>query len=89
MHDAPSSYRALVRLFLYLFLNDGIDYRYCRDVEDVAYGAFCLGKVDGLVQTHLDRTYDLGIVAQGMEHLCAAVGRAQVGEYECVDLFSF
>ena len=47
-----------------LFVYDSIDNCYCSDVNDIAHGALKIGKVDRLVQSHLDRTNQFGVRIQ-------------------------
>ena len=46
------------------FVHIGINDSYGGDVYDIAHGAFEVCEVDGFVQSHLYRTYDLNIRIQ-------------------------
>ena len=57
-----------------LFQYHCVDYGYGGDVDDVAYGTFEVGEVDGFVKPHLDWTDDFAVVRHALDHLITAVG---------------
>lgn len=52
-----------------LFLDNGIDNGNSRNVYDVAHRTFKVGKVDRLVETHLDGADDFCFLAEHLQHL--------------------
>ena len=76
-------------LVLLQLLHVSVDGGDGRDVHDVAYRALEIGEMDRFVQSHLDRTDDLGLGTQALQELVAAVGRGEVGEDERVDFLPF
>lgn len=63
-------YGLALTLALFLFFYYGIDTCYCRDIYDVAYRAFNVGKVDRFVQSHLDRAYNFCFTHVLYELIC-------------------
>ena len=74
---------------VHLLLNDGIDDGNGSDIDDVAHRTLEVGEMDGLVQTHLNRTNDFALVHHRLHYLIGRVGRGQVGENQGVYVQTF
>ena len=64
----------------------GIDGCNGYDVDYIAHTGSEVDKVDGLVESHLDRTDDFYVGIEHLQHLLAGACRGEVGEYQCVDI---
>ena len=70
------------------FIHVSIDDSYGCDVDNVADRAFKVGKVNRFVQSHLDRTDNLGIRVKRLQQLVTSVGATHIGEDERIDVFA-
>ena len=77
-------------LFLSLldFLHVCIDGGYGRDIDNIADGAFGVGEVDRLVQSHLHRADNLHVVGEHLQQLICRTGTGKVGEHQGVDILA-
>ena len=73
-------------LFVLNLVNVSIDSCNSCDVYDIANRTLEVGKVDSLVQAHLDRANNLGILVDSLQKLLAALVAAHIREYESVDI---
>lgn len=85
LHEAyPLRFLVNILFFFLYLVNVSIDYSHSCDVDNVAYRTFEVGEVDRLVETHLNRTDDLGVRIQSLQQFVATLSTAHIGEYKSV-----